>query len=105
MFDLRPVIDRYGLPPRMNGLRVLDVGTFDGFWAFELERRGAEVVAVDLPRVQDAEWPAGKRAQLERTVREWDVELGRGFALAARALSSSVRRVESDVYALTPELI
>ena len=40
MFDLRPVVDRYGLPARMDGMRALDVGTWDGFWAFEMERRG-----------------------------------------------------------------
>ena len=33
MFDLRPYVDRYGLP-EVSGKRVLDVGTFDGFWAF-----------------------------------------------------------------------
>ena len=36
--------------PDVAGKRCLDVGTADGFWAFELERRGAaEVVAIDLP--------------------------------------------------------
>ena len=36
-------------PPSLRGMRCLDVGTMDGFWAFELERRGAgEVVAIDL---------------------------------------------------------
>ncbi len=30
-------------------MRALDVATFDGFWAFEMERRGAsEIVAIDL---------------------------------------------------------
>ena len=28
------------LPDRLDGLRVLDIGTYDGFWAFECERRG-----------------------------------------------------------------
>jgi tRNA (mo5U34)-methyltransferase len=37
------------LPGRLDGLRVLDIGTYDGFWAFECERRGAaEVVAIDV---------------------------------------------------------
>jgi tRNA (mo5U34)-methyltransferase len=46
MFDLRPYVSRYGLPERLDGKRVLDIGTWDGFWAFEMERRGAaEVVA------------------------------------------------------------
>jgi tRNA (mo5U34)-methyltransferase len=34
----------------VHGLRCLDVGTWDWFWAFEMERRGAtEVVAIDVP--------------------------------------------------------
>lgn len=37
------------LPARLDGLRVLDIGTYDGFYAFECERRGAaEVVAIDV---------------------------------------------------------
>src|SRR6266540_1871728 len=46
-FDHRPYVDRYGLPGDLSGRRALDVGTFDGFWAFELERRGARVDALD----------------------------------------------------------
>lgn len=38
----------FGLPERMDGLRVLDVGCAEGFFAFEAERRGAaEVIAID----------------------------------------------------------
>lgn len=40
--------DAYGLPERLDGLRVLDVGAWDGYWTFEALRRGArEVVAID----------------------------------------------------------
>src|SRR4051794_2756443 len=46
MFDLRPFVDLYGLPDSLEGKRVLDVGTFDGFWAFEMERRGASVTSL-----------------------------------------------------------
>ena len=36
------------IPEDLTGLRVLDVGTFDGFYAFLAERRGAaRVVAID----------------------------------------------------------
>src|SRR6476620_9707976 len=51
-FDMRPHVGQYGLPDRMDGMRVLDCGTWDGFWAFEFERRGATVVALDV----DHEW-------------------------------------------------
>ena len=48
-WDLREVARR--LPwPDVAGKRCLDVGTADGFWAFELEKRGAaHVLATDLP--------------------------------------------------------
>src|SRR5262249_20625446 len=39
--DVRPVVPRVPIPASLAGLRVLDVGTWDGFWAFEMERRGA----------------------------------------------------------------
>ena len=42
LFDHRPLVPQYGLPESLSGKRALDVATFDGFWAFELERRGAE---------------------------------------------------------------
>ena len=48
--DLRGEIGQYGLPPDMRGMRALDIATFDGFLAFEMERRGAEVIATDLAR-------------------------------------------------------
>jgi tRNA (mo5U34)-methyltransferase len=93
------------LPAALAGRRALDVGTFDGFWAFELEKRGAEVVATDVPRLDAAEWPPANRPRLERAARELNVELGRGFRIAAEALGSSVRRVEVSVYDLDAEAI
>src|SRR5918996_1345053 len=60
-FDLRPIVDR--LPwPDVAGKRCLDVATYDGFLAFEMERRGAaEVVAVDVPDPADWDWPPDAR--------------------------------------------
>ncbi len=41
-------IPSYHVPERLDGLRVLDVGAWDGFWSFEALKRGArEVVAID----------------------------------------------------------
>src|SRR6185312_11522943 len=44
---LRWRFDLFGLPEDLRGKRVLDVGAWDGWFSFECERRGAEVVAVD----------------------------------------------------------
>ena len=94
------------LPARMDGLRALDVGTFDGFWAFELERRGAQTVAIDVKRLDDAQWPPRNRARLlEMAELLGGVELGKGFRIAHAALGSTVERVVSDVYDVTPERI
>jgi 2-polyprenyl-3-methyl-5-hydroxy-6-metoxy-1,4-benzoquinol methylase len=38
---------RFQLPEDMTGLNVLDLGTFDGYWAIEAKKRGADVVAAD----------------------------------------------------------
>jgi tRNA (mo5U34)-methyltransferase len=37
----------FRLPERLEGKRVLDIGPWDGFFTFEMERRGADVTAVD----------------------------------------------------------
>lgn len=38
----------YRVPERLDGLRVLDVGAWDGYWTFEALKRGArQVVAID----------------------------------------------------------
>jgi len=79
--NCRALLDRLELPETMQGLRVLDVGTRDGFFAFEMERRGAEVVAVDY-------------MEASRT----------GFAVASEALGSQVQYVHENLLNLREEL-
>lgn len=66
--------------PDLRGKRVLDVGTRDGFFAFECERRGAEVVALDY-------------ADMDLT----------GFGVAKRIYGSGIRYVQANVYDLSPD--
>jgi tRNA (mo5U34)-methyltransferase len=78
------------------------VGTMDGFWAFELERRGAaEVVAADVADVDDLDWPPRWRALVEPTL---DATKQERFDLVQRALGSHVQRVERSVYQLDRDL-
>jgi tRNA (mo5U34)-methyltransferase len=44
---LRNRIAQFPLPADLRGKRALDIGAWDGWFSFELERRGAQVVAVD----------------------------------------------------------
>jgi tRNA (mo5U34)-methyltransferase len=78
-------------PASFDGQRVLDVGTFDGFYAFLAERRGAaRVVAVD--NEQYVAWVKGR----------WGIELegGEGFRAIADLLGSGVEYVRGDALAL-----
>jgi tRNA (mo5U34)-methyltransferase len=97
-FDMRPYIQHYGLPERMDGMRVLDCGTWDGFWAFEMERRGAEVVALDVDNEWEYDFPPRRRpTEFPDTYR------GGGFELAKEALGSKVQRVHCNLYEASPE--
>jgi tRNA (mo5U34)-methyltransferase len=102
MFDHRPAVDRYLLPKRLDSLRCLDVGTMDGFWAFEMERRGAaEVVAADVASVDELDWPPAWRARVEPAL---DETKAARFQLAHDALGSHVTRIERSVYELSDDL-
>lgn len=68
------------LPQKCKGLRVLDLGTRDGFFAFEMEKRGAEVIAIDyMPK--------------DKT----------GFQVAAELIQSRVTFVQDNIYHVTRE--
>jgi hypothetical protein len=67
------------IPEDLEGACVLDVGTFDGFYAFRAERRGAGCV-VEVDNEQYVGWigsPAGVQ-----------LEPGAGFRAIARLLDS-----------------
>ncbi len=79
------------LPEDFSGMSVLDVGTFDGFYAFLAEARGAgRVVAVD--NEQYREWVSSR----------WGVELegGEGFAAIRELLDSEVDYHRLDAFDL-----
>lgn len=72
------VLEMLDLPLDCRGMRALDLGTRDGFFAFELERRGAEVVAVDYVSMADS-----------------------GFGVAAELLGSRVTYQQRNLYDIT----
>lgn len=99
-YDLRGVVSR--LPwPDLRGARCLDVGSRDGFYAFEMERRGAaEVVSLDLDDPGEIDFPGGAPPR-EAVQRELD-DGNAAFGIAREALGSRVQRVHRSVYALDP---
>jgi len=48
--QLRTRLRQFHIPEDLTGKRVLDIGAWDGWFSFEMERRGASVVALDSTR-------------------------------------------------------
>lgn len=105
-FDLRHLGD--DLPwPDLVGKRVLDIGTFDGFYAFEMERRGAvEVVAVDVEDHLLWDWPPDYRGEsLARDPGFSGPPKGDGFRLVAELSRSNAEWQPLSVYDLSPDVV
>lgn len=73
-------IAQFPIPEDLRGKRVLDIGAWDGWFSFEMERRGADVLAID----------------------NWD---NPRFHEARRLLNSRVDYRQLDVYDLKPARI
>jgi tRNA (mo5U34)-methyltransferase len=103
VYDLRSVVDQYGLPESLEGKTALDIGTADGFWAFEMERRGADrVVATDIARVRDLDLlPSIRDALGERA----DQGVSARFKAAHALRGSRVEHMICSVYDLSPESV
>jgi tRNA (mo5U34)-methyltransferase len=96
-WDLRATAERLPWPPSLAGMRCLDIGTMDGFWAFELERRGAgEVVASDVLDATRLDHFVADHLRGERYRRASE----RNFALAAELLGSRIELRDLSVYEL-----
>jgi tRNA (mo5U34)-methyltransferase len=82
-------LPRLRLPERLDGLSVLDIGAWDGFYSFEAKRRGADrVLATDSYSWTGPGW--GSKA---------------GFLLAREALGLEVEDLDIDVMELSPERV
>jgi len=99
LFKHGSVVNKLPIPASLAGKRCLDVAASDGYWSFELARRGAaEVVSVDLPdaSLQDyAGPPSDKPSRSAGTGRA-----NEAFALVKEATGLNVERVDGSVYDL-----
>jgi tRNA (mo5U34)-methyltransferase len=103
VYDHRDLVPRYGLPDDLHGKRALDVGSGDGFWAFELERRGADVTSVDIVDFADTDYPPAIRKMFED--QPVDLTFRKGIQIARRRLGSGVKLVDGSVYDLDPDRV
>ena len=102
-FDLRHALPL--LPwPDVRGKRCLDVGTWDGFYAYEMERRGAaEVVALDIEDLSDIDYPPEVRADPSVDLSQASNQpRPAGFRLLHDVLDSRVEWRPGNIYDLDP---
>jgi SAM-dependent methyltransferase len=106
-WDLRRGVDRYLGKVDLTGKRVLEMGTANGFLCFEMERRGADVVAVDLSEEQSWDLvPFAKfDAEEDDSVRKSHVRrINDAYWLAHAAFGSRAKVVYTSAYEI-PEQI
>jgi tRNA (mo5U34)-methyltransferase len=108
-FDTRGLVPEVPLALDLTGKRCLDVGTWDGFWAFEMERRGAaSVTAIDIDDPRGWDWPPNAEFDAAGAARVAFMEgfksQAAAFGLAKEALDSKVERIDCSVYDLDPEV-
>jgi tRNA (mo5U34)-methyltransferase len=97
---------RHALPllpfPDLRGKRCLDIGTWDGFYAYEMERRGAaEVVAFDIPDLTVIDFPPEVRADKTFDPNSMDEQpRNAGFHLIHELIGSKVQFTTGTIYEL-----
>ena len=106
-WDLRAGIETYLGNVRFAGKRVLELGTASGFLCFEMEKRGAQIVAYDLS-AEDS-WDivpyAGQPSQaIIESRRERIRQINNAWWLSHRLFKSSARMVYGSVYELPEEI-
>lgn len=110
-YDYRAQLGAFGLPADLTGKRVLDVGSATGYFAFEFERRGAEVVSVELPSLDKWDILAAEREAIVKEIADahhastpeeaYDRHLRGPFDFCHSRLKSKVKRCYSSIYDLT----
>ncbi|HEY0395087.1 MAG TPA: methyltransferase domain-containing protein [Candidatus Elarobacter sp.] len=102
-WDLRGRADAYLGHEPFAGKRVLEVGTASGFLCFEMERRGAEVVAYDLSGADAWDIVPFASRDVPGVIderREHIARLNKSWWFNHHALGSRARVVYGSVYAI-----
>ncbi len=115
-YDIGADVADYGFPESVEGLRILDIGTGAGWFAFYFEQQGAEVVTVDARGYCDFDvYGRPGYPSIEKEGRAPDRRgedgtpiyfspVSRGFWIMKEILQSSVQFKNSRIYDISPAL-
>jgi SAM-dependent methyltransferase len=106
-WDLRDNVDKYLGSVIFEGKRVLELGTASGYLCFEMEKRGAEVVAYDIG--ENEKWDVVPYAQYDyqefrRSFREYTDGFKNAFWYSHRVLQSKAKVVYGSIYKIPEEI-
>jgi SAM-dependent methyltransferase len=97
LFNHRNVVKKLPIPASLAGKRCLDIAASDGFWSFELARRGAaEVISLDLPDATKQDYSGPPRSDEGRNAGTG--RANQAFAVVKEATGLNVERVDGSVY-------
>jgi SAM-dependent methyltransferase len=107
IWDLRGYVDQYLGQMAFAGTRVLEIGPASGFLTIEMEKRGANVVAIEIP--DEAEWdfvpyPASVMDPVYEPRRRHMARIKDSWWLTHAAHRSRAKIVYTDVYRLPDAL-
>ncbi len=107
LWDLRGKTDEYIGHYELSGKRVLEIGPASGFLTFEMEKRGAKVVAIDVK--EDPGWdfvpyPASVMYPVYAGRRQAMRQLRNSFWFAHHAFNSQAKVWYGDTYNLPDAL-
>ena len=106
-WDLRGRVDEYLGKVDFAGQRVLEIGPASGFLTFEMEKRGAEVVSVEVTAKHGWDFVPYPTARLEEVFGPRQIvmqQLKNSYWLSHAALGSKARVHYGDVYNLPAAL-
>ncbi len=106
-WDLRGGVDEYLGKVAFAGQRVLEIGPASGFLSFEMEKRGADVVSVEVTEEHGWDFVPYQAAKLEQVFGPRRIvmqQLKNSYWFSHAALQSKAKLYYGDVYNLPAAL-
>lgn len=107
MWDLRPNVNKYLGNVDLNGKRVLELGTANGYLCFHMEQQGAEVIAFDIASDKTPDVVPFARVDLSKRksdIQPWLKKIGNAFWFTHNILNSSSNLVLGNIYNVPQEI-
>lgn len=102
-YDHREIVHRLPIPEDLTGTRCVDLASADGFFAFEMARRGAtEVVSVDLADPGEGDWQGDPPPDVRHATAG---RARKAFDLVRETTGLDVQRVDLSLYDLSPDAL